>query len=293
MTTTTNPDAGLTAGALARKEIVHYLRHPVFIVGALLLAAVTWSGATGPDKLASTSMDGLAPGALIGLMGIVVMASLTKRSDRAAEAAGAVSVSQRTRTLALASAIVVPLTCALAWFASAVITFHNHPPMPNGVQFGGVDDGFFYATMFAQGVMAAVGGPILGLLIGRWLPRRGVAPVAVVLMVLVTIVMQGLFESTRPWRVVWPWTHFYGPMGVDGDSDRFVVMTGSPLLYVGYLVALCALGLLVALLRDPDADRRALLRVTGGVAALALLLLVLTILGGYDHTLVNPLSSGR
>lgn len=293
MTTTTDPGAGLSTGALARKEIRHYLRHPVFIAGFVLLIVVTWMGATAPDALASTSLDGLAPGALLGLLGIVVMASLTKRSDRAAEAAGAVSLSQRTRTVALASAIVVPFTCALAWFVSAVISFQENPPLPNGVQFGGVEDGFFYATMFAQGVMAAVGGPILGLLIGRWLPRRGVAPVAVVLMVLVTIVMQGLFEWTRTWRVVWPWTHFYGPMGVVEDSDRFLVLTGSPLLYVGYLVALCTLGLLLALLRDRDADRRPLARAAGIVAAVALVLLVLTISGGYDHTLVNPLPAGR
>jgi len=161
------------------------------------------------------------------------------------------------------------------------------------VQFGGVDDTFFYATMFAQGVMAAVGGPVLGLLIARWLPRRGVAPISVVLVVLVTILMQGLFEWTRVWRVVWPWTHFYGPMGVAGDGDRFVVMTGSPLLYNGYLVALCTLGLVLALLRDPDADRRGLLRVAGAVTVVAVVLLVLTILGGYDRTLVNPLPSGR
>jgi hypothetical protein len=291
MTTTTNPGAGLTTGALARKEIVHYLRHPLFVLGVLLLAAVTWMGATDPDALASTSLDGLAPGALLGLLGMVVMASLTKRSDRAAEAAGAVSVSQRTRTLALASATVVPVTCALVWFLAAVLSFQKHPPLPGGVQFGGVDDGFFFATMFAQGVMAAVGGPVLGLLIGRWLPRRGVAPVAVVLIVLVTIVMQGLFESTRSWRVVWPWTHFYGPMGAAEDADRFVVLTGSPYVYVAYLAALCVLGLLLALLRDPDADRRRLARVAGAVAAVALALLVLTIVGGYDQTLVNPLSS--
>jgi len=293
MSTTTNADAGSTTRALVRKEITHYLRHPVFIVGALLLAAVSWLGATSPDDRASTSMDGLAPGALLGLLGIVVMASLTKRSDRAAEAAGAVSVSQRTRTLALAGAVVVPVTCALAWFVSAVIGFQEHPPAPDGVQFGGVDDSYIYATMFAQGVMAAVGGPLLGLMIGRWLPRRGVAPVVMVLMVLVTIVMQGIFEWTRSWRVVWPWTHFYGAMGVPGDSDRFMVLTGSPFLYVGYLVALCALGLLIALLRDPEADRRGLVRATVAVAAAAVVLLVLTIVGGYDHTLVNPLSSGR
>ena len=50
---------------------------------------------------------------LWGVLGLVVMFGLTRRSDRAAEAAGAVAVPERTRTLALACAIVVPFTAAM------------------------------------------------------------------------------------------------------------------------------------------------------------------------------------
>jgi hypothetical protein len=42
------------------------------------------------------------------VLGLVVMFGLARNSDRAAEAAGAVSVPQRTRTLSLATAVVVP-----------------------------------------------------------------------------------------------------------------------------------------------------------------------------------------
>lgn len=289
MSTTRTVTAEPTVGTLARKEIVRYARHPIFLAGLALLVVSIFMQ---PEGTFSTALEGLAPAAVLGLFGLVVMASLTRSSDRAAEAAGTVSTSQRARTLALASAVVVPLVCALVWFAFTIVGYHQHPPTPETVPFGPVTDTFIYATIFAQGVMAAVGGPILGLVIGRWVPRRGAAPVAVVLMVLVTIVMQGIFEFSRFWREVWPWTHFYGPMGIDGDPNRALVLTGSPYLYVGYLAALCAIGVLVAMLRDEEADRRGLLRVLSIVGLVAVLLLVLSITGGFDDTLVNPLPSG-
>jgi len=286
----TTVTAGPTFGTLARKEIVRYLRHPLFLAGAVLLVI---SGLMQPEDWFSTTLEGLAPAAGLGLFGLVVMVSLTRSSDRAAEAAGSVSTSQRTRTLALACAVVVPFGCALLWYAYTIVGYHQHPPAPEAVPFGPVDDGFVYATVFAQGVMASVGGPILGLVIGRWISKRGAAPVAVVLMVLVTILMQGLFEFNRSWREVWPWTHFYGPFGGDGDPDRALVLTGSPYLYVGYLAALCIIGVLVAMLRDDESDRRGLLRLLAVVGVAAVVLVVFTITGGYDDTLVNPLPSGR
>lgn len=278
---------------LARKEIVRYIKHPLFWIGSVLFALFLVVDTTGPDKWASTTLSGLVPAAVIGLFGMVIMASLTRSSDRAAEAAGAVSTSQRTRTLALATAVVVPFTLGLVWFVIAVLTYQRQPPAPEAVPFGPVGDGFLYATMFAQGVMSCIGGPLLGLVIGRWLPKRGVAPVALVLMVLVTILMQGLFEFTRAWRVVWPWTHFHSPIGVEGDPNRWAVLPGSPYWYVGYQAALCVIGVLVAMLRDPESERRGVVRAVLIAVVVALGLLTLTMIGGYDETLYNPLPSGR
>lgn len=281
---------GPTFATLARKEVVRYLRHPLFLAGAVLLVIST---AMQPTDWFSVTLEGLAPAATLGLFGLVVMVSLTRSSDRAAEAAGSVSTSQRSRTLALASAVVVPLSCALLWYAYTLVGYDRHPPAAEAVPFGSVTDGYVYATLFAQGVMASLGGPVLGLVIGRWIPRRGAAPVAVVVMVLVTIVMQGIFEFNRSWREVWPWTHFYGPFGTEGDPDRALVLTGSPYLYVGYLAVLCVIGVLVAMLRDDESDRRGLLRLLAVVGVVAVVLVVLTITGGYDETMVNPLPSGR
>jgi hypothetical protein len=290
---TTTVTAAPTFGTLARKEISRYLRHPLFWIGSALLTVFIVFDSTSPDEWGSTTLSGLAPAAVMGLFGLVIMASLTRSSDRAAEAAGAVSTRQRTRTLALASAVVVPFALGLVWFVSAVISYQQHPPSPESIPFGPVDDSFIYATMFAQGVMSCIGGPLLGLVIGRWLPQRGVAPVAVVLVVLVTILMQGLFDFNERWREIWPWVHFHGPTGIDGDPDRWSVLTGSPYWYIGYQAALCVIGVLVAMLRDAESDRRRLVQALAVVGVVALALLALTITGGYDEVLHNPLPSGR
>ena len=280
-----------TLAPLARQEISAYLHHKLYWVGAGLLAVVAAIGVLAPDATWSTTGDGIAPAALLGVLGISVMAGLTRNSDRAAEAAGAVSVDQRTRTLALACAVVVPFATALVWYPLAVLGYQLHPPSPRAVPFGSMTDTFVLASMFAEGVTGAVGGPVLGLVIARWWPRRWVAPVVSVVVVLVTMVMQPLFDWAASWRHVWVWIHFYGAGGTDADPDRALRFSGSPYLYIAYLFTLCALGVLVALYRDPEGDRHRLRWQILAVALLAAVLSGLAMTVGPDETLVNPLSS--
>ena len=286
MTTIVDPAVGTLAG----QEIRHYLKSKLFWVGGALLLITSVMLLLSPDERGSTTLDGLGPAALIGVPGLIVMFGLTRNSDRAADAAGAVSVPQRTRTLALASAVVVPAVCGLLWFGTATVAYFAHPPAASG-PFGPADDGFVLATMFAQGVMSCIGGPLLGLLLARWFPRRGIAPVAAVVLVLVTILLQGLFEITRAWREIWPWTHFHGPLGVSDDPDRWAVLPGSPYWYIGYLVALCVLAVFVAMYRDEESDRTRLRSIILGTLAVAAVLVALTMLGGVDGTVVSHVPS--
>jgi len=277
-------------GQLAGKEIARYARHPLFWVG-VALTALTSIGE--PDGLMSSLGNVIAPAAGLGVFGLLVMSSLVRSSDLLAESAGAVVVGEGTRTMALVAALVVPFTAGLAWFAWAVWAYNHWPPPPNGVPFGGVGDGWSYAVLFALGVLPALGGPILGILIGRWVPLRGAAPVFAVVLVLETIVMQGLFESLRYIRPVAPWTYFGGPYGIPGDAERMVILTGSPQWYCVYLLSLCVLGVGVALLHDRDRPRSRLLTVLGVIAGIAVVSCVLAITTGVQADLVNPLPSGR
>ncbi len=286
-TTTTTP----ALGALVRQELRGYAASWLFRVGALVTAAITVAGFRDDDGTSST-LTMIVPAALIGVLGLVVMAGLARRSDRAAAVAGAVAVPERTRTLALAAATVLPVAVALAWYAAAVIQFRLQPPASFAVPFGPMSDGHVLAVMFALGVMPALGGPLLGLVLARWLQRRGTVPVAVVLVVLVTIVMQGNFESTWRWHVIWPWTYWYGPLGWEttGSGETlWVALRGSPYAWIAYLAALCLLGLLVAVYHDPESDRPRLRRAIAGVALVAVVALVLTLTLGLDDAVRNSI----
>ena len=271
---------------LARHEIVAYLKHPLFLVGlALAITAVSFG-----DDDSSSLYYGIVPATCFGIFGLMVMAGLVRRSDQAHAAAGTVVLSERERTYALACAAVVPFTCGLAFFAWAVWEYQAHPPMDYTIPFGDVGDGWVYAMLFAIGTMCTLGGPILGLVVGRWLPFRGAAILSSVSLILLTICFQGIVEPVRTIRVFWPWTYFGGPYGIDGDPERWLILTGSPQWYCLYLVVLCALGVVVAALHDRESPRGGLAKLAGALVAAAVVLGTITMVSGPDEQ-VNPLPS--
>ena len=276
-------------GSLARQEIRAYARHPLFLLGlALTVAGIVG----GPDDHSSSLFHVLIPATTFGVFGILVMNGLVRRSDQAHAAAGTVVVSERVRTYALACATVVPFLAGLAFFAWSVWAYHAHPPLASTIPFGGyVGDDWVYAVLFALGVISTVGGPVLGLVVGRWLPFRGAAILTAVAVVLLTMIMQGIVEPLRYARVFAPWTYFGGPIGIEGDPERWMIFTGSPQWYCLYLMALCALGVVVAAWHDRELPRRRLTRLAGGLAVLALAFGVLAMTQGVQEERVNPLPS--
>jgi hypothetical protein len=271
---------------LARHEIVSYLKHPLFLVGLGLLTVAVAFG----DDDSSSLYYPIAPATCIGIFGLMVMAGRVHRSDQAQAAAGTVVLSERERTYALACAAVVPFTVGLAFFAWAVWEYHAHPPLDYTMPFGDVGDGWVYAMLFALGTLSTLGGPILGLVVGRWLPFRGAAILCSVGLMLLTIFFQGIVEPVRTVRVFWPWTYFGGPYGIDGDPERWLILSGSPQWYCVYLVVLCALGVVVAALHDREAPRAGLARLAGVLAVAAVVLATITMVTGPEEQ-ANPLPS--
>lgn len=272
--------------ALARHEIRRYARHPLFLAGLAAAVAIT---ATGPDPDTSSMFHVIVPAAAIGLVGIVVMWLLARRSDAASRVAGAPPVGERTRTLALACATAVPFAAGLAWFAWAMIAYRVHPPTAGGFPFGEADRaGWVGAVLFALGPLACVGGPVLGLLVARWTTGRAAPAVTVVLVVATTIAMQGIFEPLRRPRVLMPWTYWGGPLGIDGDPERMLVLPGNPYWWALYVAILSAGGLTLALLHDRERPRGPLLRLAGALAVLAVASGLLAMWTGIPDELVNP-----
>lgn len=277
---------------LARQEIRNYLRSKLFWVGVALLALTAYGAPLGRLNTQSRgALDGIAPAALMGVLGIVIMAGLVRKSDQAAQAAGTVAVPERTRTYALATAAVVPFTVGLIWFAVYAVSWFMYDTDGTG-PFGPNVDVFTLATMFSEGTMATLGGPLLGLVIGRWIGRRWVAPVIAVLVVIVTVLMQGgLVSAVDGYREIWVWTHFHGPSGIVNDDMRWVILPGSPYFHILYQAALCALGVLFAAYHDHESDRRGLRRAMAATAAAAVVFCGLSITGGADSIVISPTPS--
>ena len=285
----TIPDTGSTFGVLARQEIRNYLRAKLFWFGAALTLAVDVIMLLDPgDDPSSSGAYMIAPAALLGVLGLVTMFGLTRRSDHAAEAAGAVAVPERTRTLALATATVVPLSVAMLSFIVAVVAWYVHPPADYIVP-PGISNAFVHAQMFGDGVLCAVGGPLLGLLLARYLPKRGITAVASVLLVLATILLQGGLLGEQRYRVFWVWTYFLtqSPEGGPGEQ-HFTTNPGNPFLWLIYLVTVCALGVVVAVRHDPESDRARLGKLAIGLILVAVVLGVLTMTVGFTDSVVNP-----
>lgn len=283
-------------GSLAQQEIRNYVKSGLFRVGLALAMLGFVQQFFFPDK-SGTEFGavwlGLAIAAGIGVFGIGVMTGMVRRSDQLAATAGAAAASERDRTLALASAVVVPATVGFVLWVAEVSGFYAQGYDVSNA-YDGVSDAHVLAFTFGQGVMASIGGPVLGLVAARYLRFRGMAAMLSVAMIIVTILMQGIFESTLSWRMVWVWTQWAGPMGLDGDplggEDAFGLLPGSPYFWVLYLAAVCTLGVLAALHRDPESNRPANLKAIVVVAAVAVVFAVLSMVFGVDGVIVNPIA---
>jgi len=290
MTTTTTSHS--LYSVLARQEMRNYLRSKLFWIGGALSVVGVATSVADADNTAATTYA-LGPAALLGVLGIIIMFGLTRSSDRAAEAAGAVAVPERTRTLALATAAVVPGVLALVLWVVVMAGFLL-ADYPDWVMPPGVGTAFVAAQAFGNGVISAIGGPLLGLLLARYVPRRGVAVIVAVIVVVVTMLLQGNFAGGQPYRTWWVWTYFVGQVSQGWSSDPNMVWhistaPGNPFIWLAYLAVLCALGVVLAVLHDPDSNRRLLGKVAIGLVVAALALGIATMTVGYTEVSTNPL----
>jgi hypothetical protein len=294
VTTTTDTAAVMSASArgsaawatLARIELGRYARRPAFVVGTLLTYAALGFYLDPAEPADELSM--IAPASLIGLVGITISAQRVWASDRCARAAGATPVPEATRTIAHLAACALPFLAGLGFVAVTYARYLTNPPPPSGYT-ALMPDAWVAAVWLGLGALSCLGGPILGIVIARTTQWRAAPVVASLGVVAAVIVFQGLFEPLRRIRVFMPWTYWGGPFGIDGDPQRSIVLTGSPHWWVVYLVALCAIGALVAIGHDRDArnDRRTvLLAVLSAIAVATCLLAMWT---GTASTIINPL----
>ena len=265
---------------LAARELRRFMLNPVFLFAVVMAEWITWTGGGGT----TTEIDEVNgyPAVFLGGFGMMAAYWLT-RSMRASEpVAGVTPTSRPARTAALCWVAIVPFCCGVLTLFGFL---HSYPV--GGAVYGPFSPSARIAVLVGQIVVPSLGGPLLGVALGRWARFPGAAFVLFLALYgwlnLVTA-LTFFHPDSAPVAVL----RLFAPFAfftLHADTGGVTAFRGSPWFFIGWQVALCAIAVLVALLRGAEGRPRIriirALTIAGGAA---LLLLTLASLGGFTHS---------
>jgi hypothetical protein len=263
---------------LAVRELRRFVLNPVFLSGVALTAWWAWK-----VPRADTEVDELTgyPAVFLGGFGMAATYWLTRSMHASEPVADVTPVTRPIRTTALCGVAIVPLLCGVL----TLFMFLRVYPVGDSV-FGPFSPSARIAVLVGQIVVPSLGGPLLGVALGRWVRFPGAAFVLFLVIFgwveLVTILTIWHPDSApiSVLRLFSPFAFFT----LHADAGGVTAWRGSPWFFVGWQVALCAIVVLVALLRGAEGRVRS--RIIGALAiagAAAVILLVLAATGGFTH----------
>src|SRR6266542_300220 len=266
-----------TFAALAAREMRRFVLNPVF----LFAVAMTAYWGSGPGTTV-TEIDTVNPYPAIFLGGFGMMATYwLTRSMRASEpVVGVTPVTRPARTAALCAVAIVPFACG----GLALLRFVQLIPVSSPL-YGPFSPSARVAVLVGQIMVPALGGPLLGVALGRWVRFPGAAFV-------LFLILSGWMELVTALTLARPDS---APVAVLRLFAPFALFTlhsdagvtawrGSPWFFLGWQLALCAIAVLAALLRGAEGRVRSrIIRALGITGAAAVILLVLAGLGGFTH----------
>jgi hypothetical protein len=238
----------------------------------------------GPDA-GQTEIDTSNPYPAIFLGGFGMMATywLTRSMQASEPVVGVTPVTRPARTAALCAVALVPFACGCL----ALLRFVQLTPVSSPL-YGPFSPSAQVAVLVGQIVIPALGGPLLGVALGRWVRFPGAAFVLFLLIYgwvsLVTILSISHANSAlvAVLRLFAPFAFF----SLHSDAGGVTAWRGSPWFFIGWQLALCAIAVLVALLRGAEGRTRSrIIRALGVAGVAALILLGLAALGGFTHPL--------
>jgi hypothetical protein len=284
MTATLAPARPATAAArasfaaLAARELRRFLLNPVFLFAVVMTAWVTLTGNPAVTEIDSVNGN---PAIFLGGFGMMATYGLT-RSMRASEpVVGVTPTTLPARTAALCTVAIVPFICGCL----ALLAFVRSYPVGDPA-YGAFSPSARIAVLAGQIVVPSLGGPLLGVALGRWVRFPGAAFVLFLLLFgwvnLVTWPSLSHPDSApvAVLRLFTPFAFFT----VTRNTAHVTAWRGSPWLFIGWQLVLCTIAVLVALLRGAEGTVRS--RIIGALAiagAAAVILLVLAGTGGFTH----------
>jgi hypothetical protein len=274
-----------TLATLARYETRRYLSSPLFLLAAALTAYAIYDLTRG--VVADADALPTYPASLLGGFGLIAACWLTQSMRRSAQALDVTPTPTRVRTTALCLTAVVPFACGLLSLLAVLLHRQVEGHWTEGV-FGTADRA---AVLVSQVALPALGGPLLGIAVGRWVRARWIGPALFLVIVAWILVVEGLADTYRNslpvllMRMFAPFAFFTTWTGSQVETWR-----GSPIAFLGWQLCLCALAVTVALLRDADPLlRRRLNEWLFLLVAAAATTYTLAVTGGLQHAVVTYL----
>jgi hypothetical protein len=267
-----------TFTALAARETRRFALNPVFLLAVALTAYTLWSG----QRSTITEIDGANTIAAVFFGGFGMLAAFwLTGSMRASEpVVGVTPVTQPARTAALCTVAIVPFGCGCL---TLLAFLHFHPV--GDPAYGAFSPPARIAVLVGQIVVPSLGGPLLGVALGRWVRFPGAAFVLFLLLSgWVNLVMA--LTLARPDSAPVAVLRLFAPFALFTlHSDAGVTAwRGSPWFFLGWQLALCAIAVLAALLRGAEGRVRSrIIRTLAIAGAAAVILLVLAVTGGFTQ----------
>jgi hypothetical protein len=268
-----------TFTALAARELRRFVLNPLFLAAIGLTAYLLWSG----QRSTVTEIDSVnaIAATLFGGLGMMAAFWLTRSMLASEPVVGVTPVTLPRRTAALCAVAIVSFLCgclALLWFVRLY-------PVSEPV-YGAFSQQARIAILVGQIVVPSLGGPLLGVALGRWVQFPGAAFVLFLLLSgwvnLVTALTLARPDSA-PVAVL----RLFAPFALftlDISAGHVTAFRGSPWFFIGWQLALCAIAILVALLRGAEGPVRArIIRALAVTGAAAVIMLVLAGTGGFTH----------
>ena len=265
--------------ALAGRELRRFAVNPVFLFGVGLTA---WSTSAGPGA-SVTEIDSAnpLPAAFLGGFGMMAAFWLTRSMRDSEPVVGVTPTALPARSAALCTVAVVPLICGVL----TLFAFLHFYPLGSPV-YGPFSPSARIAILAGQIVVPSLGGPLLGVALGRWVRFPGAAFVLFLILYgwlnLVTFL-----SLSHPGSAAFTAVRLFSPFAfftLHGNGAGVTAWRGSPWFFLGWQIALCAIAVLAALLRGAEGRARSRIIATLSIAvATAVIMLVLAATGGLTH----------
>jgi len=269
--------------ALARYEARRFARNPVFLAAAVLTAYILWDRHRAVVE--DTNTVSVYPAIFLGGLGMVAAFWLTRSTRDSADALDVTPTSWPARAAAICLAAAVPLLCGCLSLLAMV-----YQPVPGEWSYGAFSIPSGVAAALSQVVLPTLGGPLLGVALARWVRFPGTAVVVFLVLYGWVTLTYTLAASHRHSTLVVA-LRFFAPFAFFTNEDsigRVETWRGSPWFFLGWQLCLCALAVVVALLRGADPVLRSrLLRLLTGVLVLAAVMYALAVVGGWAYPVLS------